>query len=152
MTDTPAEPTHRIVVGFDASPSSVAALEWAAGQAERTGSTLEILTTWEWPDSIGWALPFPSDYDPALDGKKLLDEGVATVHQGHPDVVVHPVLAEGHAAPVLVEASHGADLLVLGSRGRGGFASKVLGSVSDHCVRHAHCPVFLLRHAPEHTS
>ena len=62
-----------------------------------------------------------------------------------PDVVVEPLVVQGHAADVLVRAAEGADLLVVGSRGHGGFAEMLLGSVSQHCVHHAPCPVLILR-------
>jgi nucleotide-binding universal stress UspA family protein len=66
----------------------------------------------------------------------------------HPDVEFVPVVVEGHAAPVLVEASTGADLLALGTRGHGAAAGILLGSVSEHCVTHAHCPVLVIGERP----
>jgi nucleotide-binding universal stress UspA family protein len=74
--------THRIVVGIDASPPSIAALEWAAHQAELTGAKLEVLMMWEWPTSYGWSLPVPSEYDPEQDAAKALDERASRSH--HP--------------------------------------------------------------------
>jgi nucleotide-binding universal stress UspA family protein len=58
---------------------------------------------------------------------------------------VHPTAVEGNAAQVLLDACDGADLLVVGSRGHGGFTEALLGSVSQHCVHHARCPVVVLR-------
>jgi hypothetical protein len=66
-----------------------------------------------------------------------------------PEVPVRPLVTEGHAAEVLLRASKGADLLVVGSRGHGGFASAMLGSVSLYCVLHAHCPVVVVRDGRE---
>ncbi len=145
MPSTPSEPVRRIVVGIDGSPTSVAALEWAVHQAELTGSALEAVTTWEWPTNYGWAFPFPSDYDPAVDAEKMLAGVVEPFRSGHPDLPIRSRVIEGHPAPVLVEASRGADLLVVGSRGHGEFAGMLIGSVSEHCVTNAHCPVLVLR-------
>jgi nucleotide-binding universal stress UspA family protein len=149
MTDTQAVPTHRIVVGIDGSPSSVAALQWAARQADLTGSNLEAITTWEWPTSFGSPLPFPSDYDPEEDARTMLKGVIGQVMGEHPGISVQATIVEGRPAMVLVEASERADLLVVGSRGHGEFAGMLLGSVSEHCVTNAHCPVLVLR-APEH--
>ena len=66
-----------------------------------------------------------------------------------PDVPVRPLVTEGVAAEVLLHEAKGADLLVVGSRGHGGFASALLGSVSMYCVLHAHCPVLVLRDGGE---
>ena len=139
------EATHRIVVGVDGSPSSMAALEWAANQAGLTGATLEVLMTWEWPTSYGWSIPIPSGYDPEHDSAKALDKMLKRVRKGHSDITIQSNVMEGHPAPLLVKASDGADLLVVGSRGHGEFSGMLLGSVSEHCVTNAHCPVLVLR-------
>jgi nucleotide-binding universal stress UspA family protein len=144
MTTNPDAP-HRIVVGVDGSPSSMAAVEWAAHQAELTGAVLEVLMTWEWPVSFGWSLPIPSDYSPGHDSETLLRTLLEPVEKAHPGVSIQATAIEGHPAPILVKASHGADLLVVGSRGHGEFAGMLLGSVSEHCVSNARCPVVVLR-------
>jgi len=145
MENPPGPPTHRIVVGVDGSGESKAALLWAARQAHLTGAHLEVVATWEWPASHGWSVPFPSDYDPVNDVQKMLDQAVAEAQSRYSEVTFRPVIIEGHPAPALVEASLGADLLVVGSRGHGEFAGMLLGSVSEHCVSNAHCPVLVLR-------
>ena len=145
MASTHSEPVGRIVVGIDGSATSVAALEWAVRQAELTGSTIEAITTWEWPTNYGWAFPFPPEYDPKADAQRMLSDALAPVLAAHPDVPVQSTVIEGHPAPVLVEASRGADLLVVGSRGHGEFVGMLLGSVSEHCVTNAGCPVLVLR-------
>ena len=109
--------SHRIVVGTDGSPASVQAVQSQARQADLTGATLEVLTTWEWPTSFGWALPFPADYDPAAEARKLVEGVISKVRAAHPGLRIRATVAEGHPAPVLVQASDGADLLVVGSRG-----------------------------------
>ena len=143
-TPEPAE-ERRIVVGVDGSDSSLQALEWAARQAELTGDVVVAITTWEWPVNFGWTAPLPEDWDPQADMTKMLDEILGRLREAHPDVTVCARVVEGHPAPVLTEASRGAQLLVVGSRGHGELAGMVLGSVSEHCVAHAHCPVLVVR-------
>ncbi|HUO48787.1 MAG TPA: universal stress protein [Acidimicrobiales bacterium] len=145
-----AEGGQRIVVGVDGSPSSVRALHWAADQARRTGDRLEVVTTWEFPTTYGWVPPYPPDFDPSGDARRLLEETVAAELGDHAGIDVELVVVEGHAAPVLVEQAKGAQLLVVGSRGHGGFAGMLLGSVSEHCVHHASCPVIVVRGTHEH--
>jgi nucleotide-binding universal stress UspA family protein len=136
---------HRIVVGLDGSPSSYAATEWAARQAELTGATLDVVAAWELPQSYGWSLPIPSDWDPAQDDKELLENSLEPIRAAHPGVAIHATVVEGHPSTVLENASSGADLLVVGSRGHGEVAGVLLGSVSEHSVIHARCPVLVLR-------
>lgn len=136
---------RRIVVGVDGSDSSVRALEWAARQAELTHDVLDVVTTWEWPANFGWSPPFPEDWDPQADTTKILDEILVRLRQAHPDIAVRSRVVEGHPAPVLIEASHGAELLVVGSRGHGEFTGVLLGSAGEHCTTHAYCPVVVVR-------
>ena len=145
MTAEESAGTGRIVVGVDGSESSLEALAWAARQAHFTGSTLEIITTWEWPSSYGWAVPVPNDFDPEEDVRKALESAVEKVRAEYPDVRVDPRVVSGHPAPVLVEASKGADLLVVGSRGHGEFVGMLLGSCGEYCATNAHCPVLIFR-------
>ena len=145
MTSTEAAPRHTIVVGVDGSESSNGALRWAAQQAMRTDAALEVMMTWEWPSSYGWSFPLPAEYDPAADAQRLLDGVIAELRESHPNLDIRARVVEGHPAPTLVEASRGADLLVVGSRGHGEFAGMLLGSVSEHCVTNAHCPVLVFR-------
>ena len=145
MTAEPSSDTGRIVVGIDGSASSLDALSWAARQAVLTGSTLEIVMTWEWPTSYGWAVPVPDDFDPEADIRKGRSTGSSPARSAHPGLQVERRLISGHPAPVLVEASKGADLLVVGSRGHGEFVGMLIGSVSEYCVTNAHCPVLVHR-------
>jgi nucleotide-binding universal stress UspA family protein len=140
-----AQATGRIVVGIDGSEASTDALRWGARQAELTGSPLEVIMTWEWPASLGWSVPVPDDYDPETDVRRTLDAAVDAALAGHPGVSVERRVVNGHPAPVLVEASKGADLLVIGSRGHGEFVGMLLGSVSEFCTTNAHCPVLVHR-------
>ena len=143
--DTQEKRFNRIVVGIDGSSSSDDAVEWAANQAKLTGSNLEVLSAWEWPASYGWAVPIPSDFDPRVEATNQVDRVVKGVRDEFPDVAIHTHVVEGHPAPTLVEASHEADLLVVGSSGHGEFTGMLLGSVSDYVAHHAHCPVVILR-------
>ena len=136
---------RRIVVGVDGSDSSKAALRWAIGQAKLTGATVDALIAWRFPTTYGWA-PYPVGV-PDLEGdaKSVLIAALTEMSALEPDVLVRPIVAEGNAAEVLLHAAEGADLLVVGSRGHGGFVSALLGSVSMHCVLHAQCPVLVFR-------
>ena len=136
----------RIVVGIDGSPPSRRALQWAARQADLTGATLEVLMTWDWPVAFGWS-PMVSDYDPEAPVHEVLDGAVAEAKLSHHDVGFVTLVRRGHPAQWLVDASKGADLLVVGSRGHGEFVGMLVGSVSEHCVAHAHCPVLVYRDA-----
>jgi nucleotide-binding universal stress UspA family protein len=135
---------QRIVVGIDGSKASLTALDWAARQAELTESSLEIVTAWEYPTSFGWSV-IPDNYDPAGDLMKVLEPLLVNLRAAHPNVLVTTKIVEGHPAPVLIKASHGASLLVVGSRGHGEFIGMLIGSVSEHCVAHAACPVVVFR-------
>ncbi|MGD0321176.1 MAG: universal stress protein [Acidimicrobiales bacterium] len=139
----------RIVVGVDGSASSKEALKWAARQAELTGAWLVVVTTWRYHTSLGWVAPYPADFDPEADARHALDANIEEVLGPSPSVEVRTEVVEGHPALVLVETSKGADLLVVGSRGYGGFTGMLLGSVSEHCVTHAHCPVLVMRSRPD---
>ena len=135
----------RIVVGVDGSPSSMRALRWAIRQAKLAGAEVEAVTAWSYPSGYGWASFGEGAVDFEGDAGKILFEALAEVSGIAPDVVVEPLVVQGHAADVLVRAAEGADLLVVGSRGHGGFAGMLLGSVSQHCVHHASCPVLILQ-------
>jgi nucleotide-binding universal stress UspA family protein len=145
MTAQSSSDTSRIVVGYDGSQSSADALAWAVRQTVLTGSTLAVVMTWEWPNSYGWAVPIPDDFDPEADVRTVLDTAVAGIRDDHPTLKLEPQLISGHPAPALVEASKGADLLVVGSRGHGEFVGMLVGSVSEYCVTNAHCPVLVHR-------
>jgi nucleotide-binding universal stress UspA family protein len=142
----------RIVVGVDGSPSSKAALRWAIHQAQFVGAEVDAVTAWHNPASFG--VPgMPPMAQGAIgvedDARKTLAETLNEVAGVAPDVQVHPLVEEGRAAEVLVHAAKGAELLVVGSRGHGAFASTMIGSVSLNCVLHAHCPVLVLHGHPE---
>lgn len=137
--------TGRIVVGVDGSESSLSALEWAVEMAEKGSQELTLICAWSLPNTYGWAAPLPEDYNPEADAVRLIADAIASIRRDHPGIDVKGETVQDHPAPALVEASKGAALLVVGSRGHGEFAGMLLGSVSEHCVGHAHCPVVVHR-------
>ncbi len=145
VDDSEDRPTTAVVVGYDGSDAAGAAVEWATTQALATGGRLDLVTAWEYPTSWGSVIPLPSDYDPATDARVMLEELATRLRAGHPGLAVHSHVFEGHPSEVLVEASRHAALLVVASRGHGSFSGIVLGSVSQHCVTHAACPVVVYR-------
>jgi nucleotide-binding universal stress UspA family protein len=140
---------QRIVVGVDGSECSKNALAWALTQARWTGATVEAVSAWQEPAMYGFIYAsapavFEGEGISSLTAK-VLQETVAEVtdHAGAPvDVVTRTV--EGPPAQVLLQAAAGAQLLVVGSRGHGAFSGMLLGSVSQHCVQQAPCPVTVI--------
>jgi nucleotide-binding universal stress UspA family protein len=153
MTSAEGTTTTRrpIVVGVDGSESSLAALRWAVRQARLTGARLEIVSAWEWPASyLGWGTPEPPDYDPGDEARRQLDKAISAVLTPGDVIEVGRSVVEGYAAPVLEALSKTADLVVVGSHGHGEFVGLLLGSVSEHCVTHCHCPVVVIRGPGRH--
>lgn len=134
-----------IVVGFDGSACSVAALRWAVQQARATGHPVRVVTTWQWPNLYGSVMILPPEMEPERDARQVLDEGVASVLGDAGDVDVSTEVVEGHPSVVLVEESSRAELLVVGSRGHGEIVGMLIGSVSEFLATHAHCPVVVVR-------
>jgi len=144
MKNSQSDEGPRIVVGVDGFESSKAALRWAIRQAKLTGAVVEVVTAWHIPAGTGVAPPADMpDYQE--DAFEILAEAVAEMCTVDPDVQVCPRVVEGQAGRVLVAAAEGADLLVVGSRGHGGLAEALLGSVGQYCVHHAPCPVLIMR-------
>jgi len=149
MASQPQRAQHRIVVGVDGSPSSREALRWAVRQAELTGAGIQAVIAWHYPvmaSGYAWA-PVSPDQETDFRGiaAKVLAEEIAETVDPASSVQVSQQVVEGNAAAVLTDSAAGADLLVLGSRGHGGFASALLGSVSQHCAHHAPCPLVIIR-------
>ncbi len=144
MTNTATEPEratpiHRVVVGIDGSPASERALDWAATEASRTGAILEGHA------SYGAGYIYISSEEVQMALQRIVDQAGAHVADVAPGVTFKGVTHEGPAAKDLIEASEGADLLVVGSRGLGGFSGLLLGSVSQQCALHSHCPIVIVR-------
>jgi nucleotide-binding universal stress UspA family protein len=133
----------RVVVGVDGSPPSVDALAWGVTEARHRGGIVRVVTAWDYPAVV-------AGMEGVLDVSHLEEaarraQSIALGRVAHDDVDVSTELAEGSAARTLIEASRAADLIVVGSRGHGGFAGLLLGSVSAQVVRHAECSVLVAR-------
>jgi len=128
-----AEPVRNVVVGVDGSANAARALHWALDEAYAHGCKVVLVHGVE----LGTAAASPYGSGVVLEqleeaGREVLDPSETR-------------LEVGSAAHALIEASRGAELLVVGSRGHGGFTGLLLGSVSSACVHHAHCPVVVVR-------
>ncbi len=145
-----------IVVGTDGSPSAQRAVRWALGEARLRGEPLTVLHAWlapliaalPEPWAVGAPTFGPSDeqvYDSLRSAARaILDAEVEEARRREPGLDVRGELVEAHPATALLEAAREADLLVVGSRGHGGFTGLLLGSVSSQCVHHAPCPVVVV--------
>jgi nucleotide-binding universal stress UspA family protein len=138
---------NKIVVGVDGSPGSIAALRWAHGEAELRSARLEVVSVWQYPmmttmPAFG-AMPEVSDLSNLTEQSTLAILAEAGI-ESTPELPVTICVAEGTAASALTAAAADADLLVVGSRGHGGFAGLLLGSVSHQCTMHAPCPVVVV--------
>ena len=137
----------KIVVGVDGSDGSREALRWAFTEATLRNDALEVVIVWQYPITASLptfgAMTTPDDFE--TDARStlltLLDNEGINVESPIP---VSTLVAEGNAARALLDASDSADLLVVGSRGHGGFAGVLVGSISQQCVHHAKCPVVVV--------
>jgi nucleotide-binding universal stress UspA family protein len=146
--DTPHHGVGRVVVGVDGSELSQAAIGFAVEEASSRGVGLTAVHAWWYPVSASpgdMVFAVVERHDLEDEEQVLLAESLAGYQERYPDVPVRRVLAQGNAAAALVHESLGAELLVVGSRGRGGFAGLVLGSVSHAAIQHAGCPVAVIR-------
>jgi len=145
MTQPQHQHERRIVVGIDGSAPSKAALAWAIRQARLTGAVIEAVIAWEFPATYGYPMQAGMDINLEELATEVAADTIAEVSGPGDQVKIRPKVVEGNAARVLLDASAGADLLVVGSRGHGGFIEALLGSVGQHCVQHATCPVVVIR-------
>jgi nucleotide-binding universal stress UspA family protein len=142
----------RIVVGVDGSEHAAAALRWAAQEAKLRGATLVAVHAWTYipPPPLGapdlMAIPVgdvAGDLDAARGAaERMFEEELSGVEA---EVAVERQLVEGDPAESILEQAEGADLVVVGSRGHGGIKTALLGSVSNHVIQHAACPVVVVR-------
>jgi nucleotide-binding universal stress UspA family protein len=137
---------QHIVVGVDGSSHAQAALRFAVAEARLRGATVEAVMAWHLPYYGGVAgMPLPLDSEAIERSYRAeLDRAVERVDTGGMATPIERRLVEGTPAGVLLDASTGASLLVVGSRGRGGFVGLLLGSVSHQVAAHAHCPVVIV--------
>ena len=136
-----------IVVGVDGSEPSKAALRWALDEARLRGCAIRVVYAWLAHPALVPGAPMTSSDWEALrrSADDFLREFVAGEIGEHEGVEVDGVAAHSSAADALVKHARGAQLLVVGSRGHGGFAGLLLGSVGQQCVHHAPCPVVIVR-------
>lgn len=138
----------QVVVGVDGSAQSLMALEWAVTEARLRRGQVRVVTGWQFPTAAT-----------GMDGliwehqsfERVAQETQSNALKGVPteDVRISGEVLQGPPASVLLEAAQDADLLVVGSRGRGGFTGLLLGSVSTQLVHHATCPVLIVRPGQE---
>jgi nucleotide-binding universal stress UspA family protein len=140
-----------VVVGVDGSVMGEQAVDFAFVEAALRKAPVRALHAW-----TTWNAPLPAPQDAtvpyanppgALAGEeeRLVSEALAGHRERHPEVAVEHQVVHGRTREALIEASHSAQLLVVGARGRGGFAGLLLGSVSQAVLHHAHCPVAVVR-------
>jgi nucleotide-binding universal stress UspA family protein len=138
-----------IVVGVDGSEGSRAALRFAIHEAALRGATVDAVSSWQSPAyAYTGVAVMPPVVELAEAATAMLHETIADETSGltgpAAEVTVNPVVVEGPAAAMLIERSRDAELLVVGSRGYGGFRGLLLGSVSHQAASHAHCPVVVV--------
>lgn len=140
---------HLVVVGYDGSQGAEAALHVALDEARARGAALRVVGAWHVPAPLVGSPAAPSAAarlgdDIRVGLSEALDAAVAALREQAPEVEIDTVVAEGQAVTVLTGEAAGADLLVVGSRGLGGFRELLLGSVSHQCAQHATCPVLIV--------
>jgi nucleotide-binding universal stress UspA family protein len=136
-----------IVVGVDGSEQSLTALQWAVTEARLRHGRVRIITAWYYPPRVS---PGADDFigeSSEQAAEQIQDDALKTVADEDVDVTAQVV--QGPPASALLDTASGADLLIVGSRGHGGFTGLLLGSVSTQVVHHARCPVLVIR---PHTS
>ena len=148
-------PQGAVVVGIDGSAGSAAALHWATSEARLRKAPLRLVHAWTFGyagvagGGFGGDLGLGSSDDVGLSelhraAERLLEDATAELSPAIEDIEIERLVVEGPAAAVLVGAVSADDLLVVGSRGHGGFAGLLLGSVSQQCAHHAPCPVVIV--------
>ena len=143
-----------IVAGVDGSDGAQEALRLAVREARLRGAGLRVVIAWQMPAMAYGGVGFSPDIDPAVfreNAGATLEKALAALGGQANGIEIERVARIGVPAQVLLEEARGADLLVVGSRGHGGFAGLLLGSVSHQCALHAACPVLIV-HKPDRTA
>jgi nucleotide-binding universal stress UspA family protein len=143
MTASNPNRPPRVVVGVDGSESSKQALRWGAHLAASAGARLDAVAAWQYPSTWGWGA-VPIDWSPGQDMEKALTEAVDDVFGPERPDDMRLAVHQGNAAGVLLHECQDALMLVVGSRGHGGFAGLLLGSISANVAEHATCPVLVV--------
>lgn len=133
-----------IIVGVDGSESSKNALRWAARLAPSLNATIHAIVAWEYPIVFGLEGGIPGIWKPDETAKEILSNTLDSVFGKERPTGLKGSISQGHPTFVLLDASEGAEMLIVGSRGLGGFAGLLLGSVSSSCAEHAKCPVLVV--------
>jgi nucleotide-binding universal stress UspA family protein len=145
-TPLPVQRPARVIVGVDGSAGAHAALVWAAAEARLRGAQLQIVRTWPLdPPGLPVTASGSAPVDPRARAAEHEVEAESEAVRGN-DLTISPLIRQGMAGEVLVDVSEGADLLVVGTRGRGSVRSLLLGSVSAHVASHSRCPVVVVPH------
>lgn len=139
----------RIVVGVDGSESSKQALRWAVRYAAATDAAIDAVMAWQLLSAYGWYSVDEDSRDVIKESRKVLAETIIDAVGAQPPVTIHARVEQGHPAELLLHEAEGAELLVVGSRGHGGFMGALLGSISQYCAYHAPCPVVIVRAAAD---
>ena len=138
-----------IVVGIDGSEGSAHALRFALEEARARAATVRAVSAWHLPVGFlegGWATDPVSLGDFEKLARSTLERVLEEAGTADSGVEVVPVVREGQPADVLLDEARQAEMLVIGSRGLGGFRGMLLGSVSQQCAQHAPCPVVIVPH------
>jgi nucleotide-binding universal stress UspA family protein len=151
QADESAGKPSRVVVGVDGSAGSLAALRWAAQEASLRGVGVHVVMAWQRQRAYGSANVFGVGMDPTFDTEESLASAaaeqavqLAEETRKERDVPMTWATVEGHPAMALLAVVEEGDILVVGSRGHGGFVGALLGSVGQHVVAHARCPVVVI--------
>lgn len=148
-SDNP-EPYQRVVVGVDGSDDSLEALAYGFSQAEMRDAELLVVHAWNPRPSYDSTLSDGSDW-PAYESaqRRQVEQALSAEVARHPDVKVRQEVLRGKPGKILAERSQSADLIIVGSRGVGGFKGLLLGSVSHRLVDRANCPIVVMRRRPD---
>jgi nucleotide-binding universal stress UspA family protein len=137
----------RIVVGIDGSDHATKALEWALDEAVVRNAEVDVVHAYTWHPDLSELAVLTHEEELAGRADEVLRKTIEPALATRPGVKVNAHAVRGPEAESLMEAAAGADMLVVGSRGRGGFKGLLLGSVSQQCVHHAPCPVVVVPQA-----
>lgn len=144
-TNTTSADTRRIVVGVDGSELGNEALRWAARLAPTLGATIEVVSVWELPMSRASRGAVPVHYlELEKSSADTVAQSVREVFGETPPAGLVTTVKQGRPASVLVDAAQDAAMLIVGSRGLGGFVGLLLGSISRQVAEHATCPVLVV--------
>lgn len=137
----------RVVVGVDGSPCSILALQRARRLADALAIGTDAIVAWQYQSNM--AAGFAGDFRPDDDAKQILVDSITAAFGDDVPADLTRIAKQGIPSKILLDASREAEMLVVGSRGHGGFVGLMLGSVSAQCAEHAHCPVLVV-HSRDH--